>query len=161
MNKVTLIHSTPDGDELIAYMARVSNPTNQANKDSSKLIRYLITHKHWSPFEMVNMCVEINTTRSISAQLLRHRSFSFQEFSQRYADVEELKPPTPPELRLQDPKNRQNSIEDPNLMNKEQLERMVEKPLKSLAKILEDEGNLDGIKLEIISSILKNIINNK
>ena len=111
MHKVTLVHATENGDELIAYMARVSNPTNQANKDSSKLISYLITHKHWSPFEMVNMCVEINTTRSISAQLLRHRSFSFQEFSQRYADVEGLDLPQPPELRLQDPKNRQNSID--------------------------------------------------
>tara|TARA_B100000427_G_scaffold3540_1_gene3447 strand:- start:1383 stop:2018 length:636 start_codon:yes stop_codon:yes gene_type:complete len=111
MSKVTLIHSTQGGDELIAYMARVSNPTNQHNKDSSKLIKYLIKHKHWSPFEMVNMCVEINTTRSISAQILRHRSFSFQEFSQRYASVEELELPTPPDLRLQDPKNRQNSID--------------------------------------------------
>ena len=125
MSKVTLIHSTPNGDELIAYMARVSNPTNQDNPDSSKLIRYLIKHKHWSPFEMVNMCVEINTTRSISAQILRHRSFSFQEFSQRYASVEELELPSPPELRLQDPKNRQNSIENPNLMNKEQLEQVI------------------------------------
>lgn len=111
MSKVTLVHSTKDGDELIAYMARVSNPTNQSNKDSSKLIKYLIKHKHWSPFEMVNMCVEINTTRSISSQILRHRSFSFQEFSQRYANVEELKLPSPPDLRLQDPKNRQNSID--------------------------------------------------
>jgi len=111
MSKVTLIHSTKGGDELIAYMARVSNPTNQHNKDSSKLIKYLIKHKHWSPFEMVNMCVEINTTRSISAQILRHRSFSFQEFSQRYASVEELELPTPPDLRLQDLDNRQNSID--------------------------------------------------
>ena len=111
MSKVTLIHSTEDGDELIAYMARVSNPTNQDNKDSSKLIKYLIKHKHWSPFEMVNMCVEINTTRSISSQILRHRSFSFQEFSQRYSSVEELELPSPPDLRLQDPKNRQNSID--------------------------------------------------
>ena len=125
MSKVTLIHSTKDGDELIAYMARVSNPTNQNNKDSSKLIKYLIKHKHWSPFEMVNMCVEINTTRSISAQILRHRSFSFQEFSQRYASVEELELPTPPNLRLQDPKNRQNSIEDTKLLNKEQLENVI------------------------------------
>ena len=125
MSKVTLVHSTPNGDELIAYMARVSNPTNQHNKDSSKLIKYLIKHKHWSPFEMVNMCVEINTTRSISAQILRHRSFSFQEFSQRYASVEELELPSPPQLRLQDPKNRQNSIEDPNLMNKEQLKQVI------------------------------------
>ena len=125
MSKVTLVHSTPNGDELIAYMARVSNPTNQNNKDSSKLIKYLIKHKHWSPFEMVNMCVEINTTRSISAQILRHRSFSFQEFSQRYASVEELELPSPPQLRLQDTKNRQNSIEDPNLMNKEQLKQVI------------------------------------
>jgi thymidylate synthase (FAD) len=125
MSKVTLIHSTKDGDELIAYMARVSNPTNQNNKNSSKLIKYLIKHKHWSPFEMVNMCVEINTTRSISAQILRHRSFSFQEFSQRYANVEELELPTPPNLRLQDPKNRQNSIEDTKLLNKEQLEYVI------------------------------------
>ena len=125
MSKVTLIHSTKDGDELIAYMARVSNPTNQDNPDSSKLIRYLIKHKHWSPFEMVNMCVEINTTRSISAQILRHRSFSFQEFSQRYASVEELELPSPPELRLQDPKNRQNSIEDTRLLDKEQLEYVI------------------------------------
>ena len=111
MSKVTLVHSTPNGDELIAYMARVSNPTNQNNKDSSKLIKYLVKHKHWSPFEMVNMCVEINTTRSISAQILRHRSFSFQEFSQRYSSVEELELPSPPDLRLQDLKNRQNSID--------------------------------------------------
>jgi len=125
MSKVTLIHSTKDGDELIAYMARVSNPTNQNNKDSSKLIKYLIKHKHWSPFEMVNMCVEINTTRSISAQILRHRSFSFQEFSQRYSSVEELELPSPPDLRLQDPKNRQNSIEDTKLLNKKQLEYVI------------------------------------
>jgi len=115
MSKVTLVHSTDSGDELIAYMARVSNPTNQNNKDSSKLIKYLIKHKHWSPFEMVNMCVEINTTRSISAQILRHRSFSFQEFSQRYANVEELELPTPPDLRLQDSNNRQNSIDSDDI----------------------------------------------
>jgi len=112
MNKVTLIHSTPKGDELIAYMARVSNPTNQSNPRSEKLIKYLITHKHWSPFEMVNMCVEINTTRSISAQLLRHRSFSFQEFSQRYSDVNQLGDPILPQVRRQDVSNRQNSIAD-------------------------------------------------
>ena len=115
MSTVSLVHSTKDGDELIAYMARVSNPSNQDNKDSSKLIKYLIKHKHWSPFEMVNMCVEINTTRSISAQILRHRSFSFQEFSQRYANVEELELPSPPDLRLQDLKNRQNSIDSDDI----------------------------------------------
>ena len=106
---VKLVHVTPDGDELIAYMARVSNPSNQSNPNNSKLIKYLIKHKHWSPFEMVNMCVEINTTRSISAQILRHRSFSFQEFSQRYAEVGD---PIFPALRRQDLDNRQNSIDD-------------------------------------------------
>jgi thymidylate synthase (FAD) len=105
----SLIHITPNAEELIAYMARVSNPSNQSNtKTSAKLIRYLIDHHHWSPMEMVNMCVEINTTRSIAAQILRHRSFSFQEFSQRYAQVTTL--PEIPELRTQDNKNRQNSI---------------------------------------------------
>jgi thymidylate synthase (FAD) len=111
MSQVKLIHSTPDGDNLIAYMARVSNPTNQNNTEtSSKLISYLIKHKHWSPLEMVNMCVEINTTRSISTQILRHRSFSFQEFSQRYAQVTDI--PSAPNLRRQDTKNRQNSVDD-------------------------------------------------
>lgn len=106
---VSLIHITPNAEELIAYMARVSNPSNQSNtKTSAKLISYLIDHHHWSPMEMVNMCVEINTTRSIAAQILRHRSFSFQEFSQRYAQVTTL--PEIPELRTQDTKNRQNSI---------------------------------------------------
>jgi len=111
MANVTLIHSTPDGDNLVAYMARVSNPNNQDNTETSgRLIKYLITHKHWSPFEMVNMCVQIDTTRSIASQILRHRSFSFQEFSQRYAQVTD--PIGVPELRRQDTKNRQNSIDD-------------------------------------------------
>ena len=107
---VNLVHSTTNGEELIAHMARVSNPANQNNPSYSKLIQYLITHKHWSPFEMVNMCVKIETTRSVAAQILRHRSFSFQEFSQRYAQVTQA--PTPPNLRRQDTKNRQNSIDD-------------------------------------------------
>jgi len=112
MHNVELVHVTPDAESLIAYMARVSNPSNQSNTETSpRLIRYLIKHKHWSPFEMVNMCVEITTTRSIAAQILRHRSFSFQEFSQRYAEASQLGSPVMPELRLQDIKNRQNSIE--------------------------------------------------
>jgi thymidylate synthase (FAD) len=107
----TLVHITPNAEELISYMARVSNPSNQSNTETSaKLIGYLIKHNHWSPFEMVNMCVEIETTRSIAAQILRHRSFSFQEFSQRYAEVQ-LRPDLP-EMRRQDTKNRQNSIDD-------------------------------------------------
>jgi thymidylate synthase (FAD) len=112
-HSVQLVHITPDSEELISYMARVSNPSNQTNTETSaKLIKYLITHNHWSPFEMVNMCVEINTTRSIAAQILRHRSFSFQEFSQRYADVTTIGTPIIPALRRQDLKNRQNSIDD-------------------------------------------------
>ena len=112
MHSVKYIHSTPDGDDLVAYMARVSNPKNQSNtQTSARLIRYLIDHQHWSPFEMVNMCVEITTTRSVAAQCLRHRSFSFQEFSQPYANPTELGHPVIPEQRLQDHKNRQNSIE--------------------------------------------------
>lgn len=113
MNTVKLIHSTPDGDQLVSYMARVSNPSNQNNTETSaRLIKYLIKHKHWSPFEMVNMCVEISTTRSIASQILRHRSFSFQEFSQRYAQVTEHC--QLPALRRQDTSNRQNSIDDLN-----------------------------------------------
>jgi len=112
IHSASLVHATPDGDKLIAYMARVSNPANQDNSNIKGLIKYLIKHKHWSPFEMVNMCVQINTTRSIAAQILRHRSFSFQEFSQRYADVDGLGDPILPELRRQDTNNRQNSIDD-------------------------------------------------
>jgi|TARA_B100000035_G_scaffold46437_1_gene35207 thymidylate synthase (FAD) len=107
---VSLVHTTPDAEQLIAYMARVSNPDNQDNPNSERLIKYLIKHKHWSPFEMVNMCVQIETTRSVAAQILRHRSFSFQEFSQRYAQV--VKPAAIPQLRRQDTKNRQNSIDN-------------------------------------------------
>ena len=109
-HSVQLVHATPDAESLVAYMARVSNPDNQDNPESERLIRYLIKHKHWSPFEMVNMCVQIETTRSVAAQILRHRSFSFQEFSQRYAKVAE--PSIIPQLRRQDSKNRQNSIDD-------------------------------------------------
>ena len=110
-----------DAQELIAFCARVSNPSNQFNNETSeKLIRYLVRHQHWSPLEMVSACMEITTTRDIARQILRHRSFSFQEFSQRYAD-----PTTDLEFvtrsgRLQDPKNRQNSIEhDDNLLENE------------------------------------------
>lgn len=111
---------TPDENiqDLIAFAARVSNPSNQNNKETSeKLIKYLIKHKHWSPLEMVSACLEIETTRDIARQILRHRSFSFQEFSQRYADPTEDLEFITREARLQDKKNRQNSIEvdDPKL----------------------------------------------
>jgi len=115
--KVKLIsHSqAPDFNEsaldLVAYCARVSNPTNQNNKETSeKLVKYLMKHKHWSPLEMVSACLEIETTRDIARQILRHRSFSFQEFSQRYADPTNNLDFEVREARFQDPKNRQNSI---------------------------------------------------
>ena len=109
----TDIIGVDDIEELIAFSARVSNPSNQMNKDTNqKLLKYLIKHKHWSPFEMVSACIEINTTRDIARQILRHRSFSFQEFSQRYANpLEDLDVMVTTECRLQDNKNRQNSIE--------------------------------------------------
>lgn len=105
---VKLVWVTPKAEEQIAYMARVSNPTNQDNKETApRLLRYLIRNKHWSPFEMVNVCMEIECTRDIARQILRHRSFSFQEFSQRYAEALDMECS---EARLQDEKNRQNSL---------------------------------------------------
>src|SRR5574343_211563 len=110
MNQVKLMWTTPNGEQLIGDMARVSAPENQG-KDASKLLGYLMRNKHWSPLEMANMCVEINTTRDIARQLLRHRSFSFQEFSQRYSTTDKLDIPPFREARLQDSKNRQSSLE--------------------------------------------------
>jgi thymidylate synthase (FAD) len=105
-----------DVQELVAFCARVSNPSNQFNTDTSeKLIKYLIKHQHWSPLEMVSACLEIETTRDIARQMLRHRSFSFQEFSQRYADPTKDLSFVLREARLQDTKNRQNSVENTNL----------------------------------------------
>jgi len=122
MNVKLLSYSQPTGEfrdmgisdaqELIAYCARVSNPSNQLNTETSeKLIRYLVKHQHWSPLEMVSACIEITTTRDIARQILRHRSFSFQEFSQRYADPTQDLAFVTREARLQDTKNRQNSIQ--------------------------------------------------
>jgi thymidylate synthase (FAD) len=110
-----------DAQELIAYCARVSNPSNQFNTETSdKLIRYLVKHQHWSPLEMVSACLEITTTRDIARQILRHRSFSFQEFSQRYADPTRDLNFVTREARLQDPKNRQNSVDtDDHLLQNE------------------------------------------
>jgi thymidylate synthase (FAD) len=111
---VKLIWITPAAEHQIEYCARVSNPKGQQTLDTTgKLLRYLVKHKHWSPFEMASACFEINTTRDISAQILRHRSFSFQEFSQRYAEVQ-MKPEMP-QWRRQDTANRQNSIDDLDL----------------------------------------------
>ena len=110
---VKLISVTPDAEKTMAYVARVSNPSNQENPNYAKLLGYCIKHNHWSVFEQAFMTVEINTTRGLAAQILRHRSFTFQEFSQRYADVSWLEEDIPiPELRRQDTKNRQNSTDD-------------------------------------------------
>lgn len=108
MSQVNCVWVTPEAEKSIAYMARVSNPTNQTATEYAGLLKYLIKEKHWSPFEMVNVCMEIKTTRDIARQILRHRSFSFQEFSQRYAKAQDYEFS---EARLQDAKNRQNSLE--------------------------------------------------
>lgn len=113
MGCVELVGVTPDAEKLMAYCARVSNPNNQSNENYAKLLKYCIDHQHWSIFEQAFMTVQINTSRGIAAQILRHRSFTFQEFSQRYADASLLGDEIPMfELRRQDNKNRQNSIDD-------------------------------------------------
>ena len=118
--------------DLIAYCARVSNPDNQNNKETSeKLVKYLMKHKHWSPLEMVSVCLEVETTRDIARQLLRHRSFSFQEFSQRYADPTQDLDFEIRDARLQDPKNRQNSIDIDNAELTEEWEWQQEQVIKA------------------------------
>ena len=109
---VKFVSITPDAEKTMAYIARVSNPKNQDNENFSGLLRYCINHQHWSVFEQSSMTLEIETTRGIAAQILRHRSFTYQEFSQRYADSNLLGQVELPELRRQDDKNRQNSIDD-------------------------------------------------
>jgi thymidylate synthase (FAD) len=109
---VKLVSITPDAEKTMAYIARVSNPNNQENEKYAGLLKYCIKHNHWSVFEQATMTLEIETTRAIAAQILRHRSFTFQEFSQRYADTQLLETIELPELRRQDSKNRQNSIDD-------------------------------------------------
>ena len=110
---VSLVSVSPDAEKHMAYCARVSNPNNQDNENYAGLLRYCIKHQHWSIFEQAFMTLEINTTRGLAAQILRHRSFTFQEFSQRYADTNLLDANIPlPDLRRQDTKNRQNSIDD-------------------------------------------------
>jgi len=143
-----------DVQELVAFCARVSNPSNQNNKDTSKkLIKYLINNKHWSPLEMVTACVEIETTRDIARQILRHRSFSFQEFSQRYADPTKDLSFVVREARLQDVKNRQNSVETSdsvlkNEWNKKQNE-LIELSLSTYKWAIEN-----GIAKEQARSVL-------
>ena len=125
--KVQLISATPDAEKHIAYCARVSNPSNQGNDSFEGLIKYCIKHKHWSIFEQAFLTLEIETSRAIAAQVLRHRSFTFQEFSQRYADSSLLMDKIPlPELRRQDTKNRQNSTDDLDPFVRQNLELQIQ-----------------------------------
>ena len=153
-NKVELISITPDAEKIIAYCARVSNPKNQDSDDYAKLLRYCIQHGHWSIFEMANIVLEINTTRGIAAQILRHRSFSFQEFSQRYADASFLGESIDiPELRTQDLKNRQNSIDDLDDV-KQAIYNQNMRELFSKAKGLYDMMIKDGVAKECARFVL-------
>ena len=124
---VKLVSVTPDAEQTMAYVARVSNPNNQENPNYSKLLGYCIKHNHWSVFEQAFMTLEIETTRGLAAQVLRHRSFTYQEFSQRYADSSLLSETIPlPELRSQDTKNRQNSIDDVDPFKKQKYEMKMQ-----------------------------------
>ena len=150
MHTAKLVWVTPNAEQLIGKIARVSNPANEDNPNVEKLIRYLIKHKHWSPFEMASMCVEIKTTRAIAPQILRHRSFSFQEFSQRYAVATEI---NVPDLRRQDMKNRQNSIDDLPEEKVEFLQQQIDNHYRSAMDIY--NSMLDsGVAKECARSVL-------
>ena len=152
--QVKLITITPDAEKHISYCARVSNPNGQDRTEYSKLLKYCIDHGHWSIFEMANMVLEIETTRGIAAQILRHRSFSFQEFSQRYADASYLgKTIDIPELRTQDPDNRQNSIDNLNDV-KEAIYNQNMRELFAKSKALYDMMIRDGVAKECARFIL-------
>lgn len=150
---VKLIAATQNADSIMGYCARVSNPANQDNPDVAGLLRYCATHGHWSVFEMANAVLEINTTRDIARQLLRHRSFSFQEFSQRYADASQLGDFVIRECRLQDAKNRQNSIpaEDAELA---QWWRDEQYAIELRAKHVYEEAMRRGIAKEQARAVL-------
>ena len=144
MNSVKLVTVTPEAEKTMGYVARVSNPNNQDNPKVAGLLKYCIKHNHWSVFEQAHMTVEIETTRGLAAQILRHRSFTYQEFSQRYADSSMLADKIPlPELRRQDTKNRQNSIDDVDpFVNQDfqiKMERHFEKGMKLYKEML-DQG---------------------
>ncbi len=153
-NKVVLINVSPEAEKNIAYCARVSNPNNQDNDSIAGLLGYCIKHKHWSIFEMAFMTLEINTTRGLAAQILRHRSFTFQEFSQRYADTSLLDQQIPlPNLRSQDNKNRQNSIDDVDQEVKHKYNLQM-RELFAKSKALYDAMLKDGIAKECARFIL-------
>ena len=151
---VELISITPDAEKTIAYCARVSNPMGQDRDEYAKLLKYCIDHGHWSIFEMANMVLEIETTRGIAAQILRHRSFSFQEFSQRYADTNLIAEDIPsPDLRIQDEKNRQNSLD--NLADNDKItwSRIIEDHFRK-SQYIYDEMLKVGIAKECARFIL-------
>ena len=148
-----LISITPDAEKTMAYIARVSNPANQENDNYSGLLKYCIKHNHWSVFEQSTMTVEIETTRAIAAQILRHRSFTYQEFSQRYADAKLLETIELPELRRQDSKNRQNSIDDLDPKIVDTLNRQMN-TLFSSAFALYNQMLEDGVAKECARMVL-------
>lgn len=150
---VKLISISPDAEKTIAYCARVSNPKNQDSDSYSKLLRYCILHGHWSIFEMANMVLEIETTRGIAAQILRHRSFSFQEFSQRYAETNLLEDVQTPELRGQDEKNRQNSLDNISDADKITWGRIIEDHFRK-SQYIYDEMLKVGIAKECARFVL-------
>ena len=150
---VKLISITPDAEKTMAYIARVSNPNNQENEKYAGLLKYCIKHNHWSVFEQATMTLEIETTRAIAAQILRHRSFTFQEFSQRYADTQLLETIELPELRRQDSKNRQNSIDDLDPKVVDTLNRQMN-TLFSSAFALYNQMLEDGVAKECARMVL-------
>ena len=154
MTKVCLISVTPDAEKTIGYIARVSNPANQENPKVAGLLKYCIKHGHWSVFEQAMMTLEIHTTRAISPQILRHRSFTFQEFSQRYADSSLLSETVPlPELRSQDDKNRQNSIDDVDPWTKQKYEILMQQHFKQGMDLYQQMLE-DGIAKECARNVL-------
>jgi len=153
MHSAKLVWVTPDAEKLIGKIARVSNPNNEDNPEIEKLIKYLIKHKHWSPFEMASMCLEIHTTRAISAQILRHRSFSFQEFSQRYVIPTDTFATVLPKLRRQDTKNRQNSIDDLEAQTLEYYEQRIDDHFRQGVQLYESLLH-SGVARECARSVL-------
>jgi thymidylate synthase (FAD) len=136
---VKLISVTPDAEKMMAYVARVSNPNNQENPNYAKLLGYCIKHNHWSVFEQAFMTLELETTRGVAAQVLRHRSFTYQEFSQRYADSSLLAETIPlPELRRQDTKNRQNSIDDIDPFVRQEFQIKMQKHFEEGMKLYQE-----------------------
>jgi thymidylate synthase (FAD) len=151
--KTRLIWITPEAEKLLGYIARVSNPANQDNDNVAGLLKYMVRHQHWSPFEMASACFEIETTRDIGRQILRHRSFSFQEFSGRYQSYDKLPQVEPRECRLQDQKNRQNSIETTDEILKERWER-VQREVYEQANAYYHSALLAGIAKEQARALL-------